>query len=171
MTLEPMTIVLALVALAGLVIVVIAAPGVIRQRRRDLLERKMGQMGVTFEDVAAAMRTVALAMTGIGVAVVAAAESMRAFGEALQAQNQLLAAYDELSRPRTILIASERARGEAYAREHGINAVAILTPRSRDRARGIIADEYMLMPSMVDHPATEELIDAAMPSLLTSERW
>lgn len=62
----------------------------------------------------------------------------------------------------TIVIAHTIAEAKAeYPR-----AVAVVTPRSPDAARGKTAHRIVVLASMRDHPRRDELVEAARPALV-----
>ena len=64
----------------------------------------------------------------------------------------------------TIVIASTKDEG----RKRFPSAVAIVTPRSPEAARGITAHRIVVLRSMDGHPDVQDLIEAARPSIATA---
>lgn len=65
-----------------------------------------------------------------------------------------------------IVIAPTVAEGEAAYPD----AVAVVTPRAAEAARGIVADRVLVMDSMREHDKLAELLEASTPSLETTGR-
>nr|WP_278101907.1 hypothetical protein [Microbacterium proteolyticum] len=65
---------------------------------------------------------------------------------------------------RTIVIARSKEEGK----RRFPNAVAVITPKSPDGARGVEADRVVVLRSMDNHPRVLELREAALPSLATT---
>lgn len=66
-------------------------------------------------------------------------------------------------RPRIVVIAATVDEGRAKYPD----AAAIVTPRARDAARGIVADQLIVMASMRDHADLDEIRADAAPALAT----
>lgn len=68
---------------------------------------------------------------------------------------------------RVIVMAATKASGLMEAKNLDIDPVAIVTPRSPDAARGIVADRIMEASSLTPE-MREKLIDGVTPSIVTT---
>lgn len=70
---------------------------------------------------------------------------------------------------RVIVVASSKRAGAAFAAERGVKPVAIVTPRAREAARGMSADQVMEAPGLSrdDH---DMLMAEVQPCIATAER-
>jgi hypothetical protein len=66
-----------------------------------------------------------------------------------------------------VVIAKSLDDGRGFARGHGIDVVAIVTPRSPHRARGITADAWMMTPAVAGHERVPDLVAEVKPCLST----
>lgn len=69
---------------------------------------------------------------------------------------------------RIIVLAPTKAAGQEHAERLGIEPLAIVTPRSPDASRGIIADEIVVSPDLTAE-LVADLSAHAWPSLATTE--
>lgn len=68
---------------------------------------------------------------------------------------------------RIIVLAATKRMGLDEARAHGIEPVAVVTPRSLDAARGVVADSILYSAGLTNEER-ELLLDHAMPSIATT---
>ena len=70
---------------------------------------------------------------------------------------------------RIIVLAANKRIGYMEARSLGIEPVAVITPRSRDSARGVVADRIMDSTSLTNEQR-DALLPYVLPCIATSRR-